>query len=93
MLVEIPEDQQTEALPVRPAGVQTRTEVEWKKLWNLPCPGKVHRFMWRFANNSLAIRMNARRRGVDVDTLCPVFRRLDDDGGHFILKCKIVNET
>ncbi|KAF8762953.1 hypothetical protein HU200_008799 [Digitaria exilis] len=35
--------------------------------------------------------MNIKHRGIqDVDTRCPVCRRLDEDGGHCFLKCKIV---
>ncbi|CAO1947587.1 unnamed protein product [Urochloa humidicola] len=35
--------------------------------------------------------MSIERRGIkDVDTRCPVCRRLNEDGGHCFLKCKFV---
>jgi len=34
--------------------------------------------------------MNIQRRGVQLDTRCPVCHRFDEDGGHCFLKCKMV---
>lgn len=34
--------------------------------------------------------MNIERRGVELDTRCPVCGRLDEDVGHCFLKCKMV---
>jgi hypothetical protein len=53
---------------------------EWKKLWKMEIPGKVKNFLWRLAHNSLPTRMNIKRKGVELDTLCPVCNRLDEDG-------------
>ena len=64
--------------------------IPWKKLWALPLPGKLKHFLWRLANNSLPLRMKLKRRGVDLDTRCPVCFRLDEDGGHIFFKCKAV---
>jgi ribonuclease HI len=36
--------------------------------------------------------MNQRRRGMDVDTRCPLCFRFDEDGGHIFLKCKLVKQ-
>jgi ribonuclease HI len=62
----------------------------WRKLWKLPCPPKVCHFIWRLAHNSLAVKMNISRRGVRLDTRCPVCFRFDEDGGHCFLKCKMI---
>jgi hypothetical protein len=65
---------------------------QWKRLWNFKCQPKVKQFFWRFAHNGLAL-LSIKRRGVmDVDTRCPVCNRLDEDGGHCFLKCKIVRK-
>jgi hypothetical protein len=32
--------------------------------------------------------MNQKRRGMDVDTRCPICLRQDEDGGHVFFKCK-----
>lgn len=45
---------------------------------------------WRVAHNSLAMKMNIKRRGMKPDTRCPVCWRFDEDGGHCFLKCKAV---
>jgi hypothetical protein len=65
--------------------------MQWKSLWNFQCQSKIKKFLWRFSHNSLALRLNIKRRGVrDVDTRCPVCNRLDEDGGHCFVKCKVV---
>jgi hypothetical protein len=38
--------------------------------------------------NSLHLRMNIKRRGIDCNTLCVCCRSLDEDGAHLFLKCK-----
>ena len=53
-------------------------------------PAKIRHFFWRFSHNSLPLRMNIARRGMVIDTRCPICWRLDEDGGHCFLKCKYV---
>jgi hypothetical protein len=53
---------------------------------------KVQQFMWRIAHNSLHVRRNLARRGIDMNAICPVCKRLDEDGGHLFLKCKPVKK-
>lgn len=65
-------------------------EPVWKKLWKLSCPGKIKHFLWRLCHDSLAVRTNLARRGMELDTLCVVCNRLDEDGGHLFCKCKYV---
>jgi len=49
-------------------------------------------FVWRFSHNSLPVRHNLARRGIKLDTICPMCRRLDEDCGHLFFKCKCVKE-
>ena len=65
---------------------------DWKRIWKLNCPPKMRHFFWRFTHNSLPLRQNIARRGMEIDTRCPVCGRLDEDGGHCFLKCKYVRE-
>jgi hypothetical protein len=44
--------------------------------------------MRRLAHNSLSLKRNLQRRGIDRDTRCVFCRRLDEDGAHLFLKCK-----
>lgn len=57
---------------------------------NLNILPKLLQFIWRLAHNSLPLRTNIDRRGMDVDTRCPVCWRLDEDGGHLFVKWKLV---
>uniref|UniRef100_A0A0A8ZJV0 Reverse transcriptase zinc-binding domain-containing protein n=1 Tax=Arundo donax TaxID=35708 RepID=A0A0A8ZJV0_ARUDO len=67
---------------------QLGESLNWQKLWRLSCPPKIKQFLWRLAHDILPTRMNIRRRGMDVDTRCPVCMRFDEDGCHCFLKCK-----
>jgi hypothetical protein len=42
----------------------------WKKIWQLPCVPRVQHFVWRLAHNSLPVKRNIERRGIECDTLC-----------------------
>lgn len=64
----------------------------WLRLWPLSCLPKLKYFMWHLAHNSLALRLNLQMRGIKVDTRCPMCNRLDEDGGHCILTCKVVKQ-
>ena len=48
------------------------SEFKWKSIWKLNCPPKIKHFFWRFAHNSLSLMKNIARRGMDIDTRCPV---------------------
>lgn len=58
------------------------------KIWQLKVPNKVKMFVWRLAHNSLPVKRNLARRGVKLDTICPVYSRLDEDCRHIFFKCK-----
>ena len=79
-----------DGLPSTSNNPEMSTNLSWKKLWSLPLAGKVLHFLWRLANNSLPLRMKLKRRGVELDTRCPICYRFDEDGGHCFLKCKYV---
>jgi len=49
-------------------------------------------FIWRLAHNNLPVRRNLQRRGVKLDTICPLCNRLDEDSGHLFFKCKWAKE-
>ena len=63
------------------------------KIWNLKLPGKVRIFLWRLTHNSLPLRLNIKRKKIELDTRCPICERLDEDGGHLFLKCKKVKKV
>ncbi|TVU48485.1 hypothetical protein EJB05_08123, partial [Eragrostis curvula] len=50
-------------------------------------------FLWQFAHNCLLVKRNIARRGIKLETLCPVCNRLDEDSGHLFFKCKKAKEV
>ncbi|XP_073363561.1 uncharacterized protein [Aegilops tauschii subsp. strangulata] len=65
---------------------------EWKEIWTLPCQPKIQHFFWRLAHNSLPLKLNIKRRGIECDTVCVCCKRLDEDGAHLFPKCKLVKK-
>jgi len=65
----------------------------WKELWGLKWHGKIRYFIWRFAHNSLAVRRNLERRGMEVDTWCVLCNSGWEDGGHLFFNCKHVKHV
>ncbi|KAE8813898.1 hypothetical protein D1007_08811 [Hordeum vulgare] len=65
---------------------------KWQAIWDAPCPLKIQQFLWITAHNSLPVRRNLVKKGVRVDTICPVCHRFDEDGAHMLLKCKPVKK-
>jgi hypothetical protein len=60
----------------------------WLQIWKLECSLKVKMLIWRIAHDSLPHRVNLERRGIELDPICPVCNRLNEDGAHLFLKCK-----
>jgi hypothetical protein len=61
-------------------------------IWSCPCPPNVRQFLWRIAHDSIPHRCNIARKGIDIDPLCLVCGRLNEDGAHLFLKCKGVKQ-
>ncbi|WVZ72039.1 LOW QUALITY PROTEIN: hypothetical protein U9M48_020558 [Paspalum notatum var. saurae] len=61
---------------------------DWKRIWRMDIPNKVKIFMWQLVRNSLQVKRNIARRGVKLETLCPMCQRFDEDSGHLFFKCK-----
>jgi hypothetical protein len=68
-----------------------KSALVWNKIWSMQCANKVKHFMWRVCHNSHALRMNLKRRGMDLDTRCVLCNGLDEDGAHLFLKCKYMS--
>jgi hypothetical protein len=75
------------------ANPTTDASSKWKRIWSLNTPRKISMFLWRLGHNSLPVKMNLRRRGVELDTLCPMCHRLDEDCGHIFLKCRFAKSV
>jgi hypothetical protein len=87
------ENDQTKQHGATSSMMATDMSLQWPGLWNSKYQPKGKQFLWRLAHNSLPFKLNIKRKGVkDVDTRCSVCNRLDEDGGHCFLKCKIVKK-
>jgi hypothetical protein len=50
---------------------------------------KKNSFLWRLSHNTLALRKVLQRWSLQLDPICCMCGRLDEDGGHLLLfKCK-----
>lgn len=65
---------------------------KWESIWRTPCPPNVHQFLWRIAHNTLPVYTNLKRKGIEIDTLCPICQRRDEDGSHILFQCKSVKK-
>jgi hypothetical protein len=64
----------------------------WKDLWKIRCPHKIKHFLWRFTHNSHPLKCNLVRRGMKIDTRCPVCGQMSEDGGHLFFKCHLAKQ-
>jgi hypothetical protein len=78
--------------PVQSSSHPEKEEKFWKDIWQLECMPKVKQFVWRLAHNSLPLKKNLERRGLKCDTVCVCCKRLDEDGAHLFVKCKMVKK-
>lgn len=65
----------------------------WSKIWDLNCPSKIKHFIWRLTHNSHPLRCNIARRGMRIDTVCPVCGREEEDGAHLFFKWKLARNV
>jgi hypothetical protein len=72
----------------KPECSDPRNIFKWKDIWRTECTPKVRQFLWCISHNSPLYKLSLKRRGMDIDTICPMCNRLDEDGYHMFLKCK-----
>jgi hypothetical protein len=61
---------------------------DWGRIWKMDILNKVKMFVWRMAHNALQVKRNIVMREGDLDTLCPMCSRFDEDPNHLFFKCK-----
>uniref|UniRef100_A0A0E0E1D1 Uncharacterized protein n=1 Tax=Oryza meridionalis TaxID=40149 RepID=A0A0E0E1D1_9ORYZ len=42
----------------------TWSRFNWNKIWGMNIPNKTKHFLWRFAHNTLPLKVNIKRRGM-----------------------------
>ena len=58
--------------------------------WKASITPQAKQLLWRIAHNSLPHRWSILRQGTDVDLVCPMCHRFNEDGSHLFLRCKPV---
>ena len=77
-----------------PGNLDQCSDDSWKRLWKLSCPRNIQMFAWRIKHESLALRTNLVRRGVQLeDKSCLFCGRAEEDGAHLFVKCKVVKDV
>lgn len=44
----------------------------WKAIWKAPVPNNIRNFLWRIVKNILPVRVNLRKKGINLDLKCPI---------------------
>lgn len=60
-----------------------------ERLWKAPIPNKIKNFMWRLAKNILPTRHNLQRKGIVLDTSCPLCHSEAETVEHLFMNCNL----
>jgi hypothetical protein len=72
-------------------GLDSGGEDFWRCIWKAPIPPKVKMFVWRLVHNSLALRPNLSKCGIDIDNIKCIFCDCDiEEGAHLLVNCEFV---
>lgn len=73
-------------------GESSNTTLEdslWKNLWRLQLAPKIKVFGWKICKNILPVKTNLRRRGLEIEVLCPICHREAETMAHCFNGCKV----
>lgn len=56
-------------------------------------PEQIQTFSLAFYSQQSPLRRNLSRRGMKIDTVCPVCLRQEEDGAHLFFKCKLARQV
>ena len=83
-----PGDAQANGIPHDAGNLDGGGEVKWKRLWKLPCPGKVRHFLWHLTHNTLATKDILCRRGMVIeDHKCFLCNARNESDKHLFVEC------
>ncbi|XP_057453056.1 uncharacterized protein LOC130744912 [Lotus japonicus] len=61
----------------------------WKKFWRTSAQPRCKEVVWRVVSSLLPVRAALRRRGMDVDPLCPVCANEEETVFHLFVSCPV----
>lgn len=70
-----------------PSSSLTTLEILWQKVWQLNIPPKVKHFAWQTISNTLPIKSNLLKRGMDMDEACSTYGSQVENVEHILRDC------
>jgi hypothetical protein len=61
----------------------------WKRIWKLSVPKSAQNFLWRLAKNILPTRSNLEKKGIILDTSCPLCESAVENIDHLFMQCEV----
>jgi hypothetical protein len=61
----------------------------WELIWKIPLPTRIRNFMWRLARDIIPTRCTLRKRGVTLDTVCPLCFDSEESSQHLFMYCPL----
>ncbi|KAL2892194.1 LINE-1 reverse transcriptase-like protein [Bienertia sinuspersici] len=74
------------------ASSRTMNKEEWSKVWLAAVPPKVQHFGWRVLHNSIPVRVNLTKRGVQIEDRCPQCGEAEETILHMLFECQEVRQ-
>jgi hypothetical protein len=65
----------------------------WKAVWKIKAPHSVKNFLWRVARDILPTRGRLSKKGMLLDTICPLCFEADEYREHIFMRCKLAQQT
>ncbi|XP_058724687.1 uncharacterized protein LOC131596129 [Vicia villosa] len=60
----------------------------WQKIWLSHLHPRDHNFLWRLAKNILPTKANLQKKGISLDTSCPLCEAATETAHHLFLHCE-----
>ncbi|CAI8584877.1 unnamed protein product [Vicia faba] len=64
----------------------------WKKIWSAPVNTRTHNFLWRMSKNILPTKDNLSRKGISLDSSCPLCHTEKESASHLFMHCVFVKQ-
>ncbi|XP_057453173.1 uncharacterized protein LOC130745041 [Lotus japonicus] len=78
----------TRASPPQASGPSgTNASHLWQKIWAISTLPRCKELVWRACKGVLPVRMNLKRRGMEIDTTCPCCGEAEETTTHALLTC------
>jgi hypothetical protein len=73
-----------------PGPSSARDDNLWKEIWKASLPNNIKNFMWRLGRNILPTRVNLQKKGISLDTSCPLCHNAPENAQHLFMHCNML---